>query len=285
MGALLGFIAFIAIIYLLAWLPGHIRQGNTKQLIEVGRAIKRESGFAGNTVILKFKCDNIAPLMQKLQSPHYLSVSNVMMGEFSDSYYYIMSRDKPKWDADVTSKTNDDGTRELTLVFTKWKDVELDPVWGGNANECRTVIERTVLQIDPTAQIATRITKLKNSVLKGGAGMLSTGLHNLAADLQDDELKFTNLATVYASAPPFQGGGPTVQVQAVVTTPQTAAPETTETDTAVLNAVRGAPGSSRLQIWGACSYLKAEQLDSSLSRLVARNWISLRGDNTYQALV
>jgi len=202
MAAILGIVGFFVIIYLLAWLPQHIRVGRTKQLIEAGRAIKRDSGFAGNTVILKFICDDTVALVQKLRSPRYLSASNVAMGEFNDSFYYISSSDKPKWDAQATLGTNEDGTREFTLEFTEWSD--LDPVWGGSANECRTVIERTVLQIDPAAKIATRITKLKNSVLKGGAGMLSTGLHNLAADLQDDELKFTSLAAVYASAPPFQ---------------------------------------------------------------------------------
>jgi len=58
-----------------------------------------------------------------------------------------------------------------------------------------------------------------------------------------------------------------------------------DTDTAVLNAVRTSPGSTRFQIWSACSDLKGDQLDHVLAHLVGLGWIAADADGAYHALV
>ncbi|MCL1842128.1 MAG: hypothetical protein FWF75_10405, partial [Propionibacteriaceae bacterium] len=88
----------------------------------------------------------------------------------------------------------------LKFTFIKWAYGSLLE----RRNEFRTVIERTVLQIDPGAEIATSMNKLENGLLKGVGGMLDVALHNAMADSQGDQLNFTSLADLYQSAPAFR---------------------------------------------------------------------------------
>jgi len=203
MGALLVFVALIAIY--IAWVVWRTRNNHAKyeqkkqSLFGSGRAIQRELHGNGMdyTVFIIFKCADPDALLQKLKSPHYLSAANVVADNVSPSELLIMCVDEPKWTASLKVQSDGTGSCALIFMFDKWKGSNI-LVPAGTENECRTVIERTVLQIDPQAQFATRMNKLE-----GGMGLIGTAFHNAGIDDQG-ALKFTSLAAVYASAPPLQ---------------------------------------------------------------------------------
>jgi hypothetical protein len=175
----------------------------SKRLQAAGRIVKRDQQFETHTELLVFSCSGPAELFALLQQPGYLMTSDYAytIDRVESNGFSIHCQAKPKWDAELVLEVAEGGTDcELAFMFTKWTD------WAtlqwGSANECLTVIERTLLSIDPGTRVATFPNRLENSVLKGAAGMLGTALHNLGAR-RERELVYSSLAERYQSAPPF----------------------------------------------------------------------------------
>ena len=173
----------------------------SNEIRAAGRMIKRESQFMDHTVVLDFQCAHPEELLRTLQKPGYLMSYQYSVTDADDKGFSISCVEKPSWDAVVQLEPVNSTTTRLVLMFTKWGD------WAtlqwGSANECLTVLERTVLGVYPNAQMARFPTPLENSPTQGLAGMLGTALHNLSAT-RDAELKFHCLADEYRSEPAFQ---------------------------------------------------------------------------------
>jgi len=173
----------------------------SNRLKKEGRLIKRDQQFEDHTVFLSYADSHPDKLMDLLQTPGYLMSDAYTIDDASPTEFSIHCQGKVKWDARLLVEQAAAGRSQLTFIFTKWG--EWSGLQWGSANECLTVVERTVLGIDSKAQIATVPTPLQNSILSGAVGMIATALHNFTASHQG-ELSYSNLAARYASAPAFK---------------------------------------------------------------------------------